>query len=95
MCIRDSANISPIVENEKISYTFNDECVDIIVGQDVISASLLIVCDGGDSLIDETKFRIKKTDFNQTALTFSFNALEGRFNQASQFFFKQKTAYEI
>ena len=39
-----NANITPIVENEKISYTFNDESVDIIVDQDVISASLLIVC---------------------------------------------------
>ena len=83
-----NANVTPIVEDEKISYTFKDECVDIIVDQNVISASLLIVCDSGDNLIDEAKFRIKKNDFNQTALTFTFNAQEGMFNQASQFFFK-------
>ena len=81
-------NISSIADDDRVNYKFNDESVDIIVDQDVISASLLIVCDGGDSLIDEAKFRIKKTDFNQTALTFTFNALEGTFNQASQFFFK-------
>ncbi len=82
-----NSNITTIAD-DKISYKLNEESVDIIVNQDVISASLLIVCDGDDNLIDEVKFGIKDTDYNQTALTFTFNAKGGKFSQASQFFFK-------
>jgi 2-octaprenyl-6-methoxyphenol hydroxylase len=81
-------DITSIVDDGNISYTFNEEGVDIVADQDVISASLLIVCDEKDNLIDEAKFKIKQTDYKQTAFTFTFCAKKGRFNQASQFFFE-------
>lgn len=81
-------NTTSIIDDENISYKFNNESVDIIVDKDLIRASLLIVCDNGDDLIDEDKFKIKETVYDQTALTFTFKAKKGMFNQATQFFFQ-------
>lgn len=81
-------NTTSIIDDENISYKFNNESVDIIVDKDLIRASLLIVCDNGDDLIDEDKFKIKETVYDQTALTFTFKAKKGMFNKATQFFFQ-------
>jgi 2-octaprenyl-6-methoxyphenol hydroxylase len=48
----------------------------------------LIICDDGDSLINEEKFHSTAIEYDQTALTFVFKSEGGIFNQASQYFYE-------
>lgn len=83
-----NTNINTIVDDASIAHSCNDESVDIHINGDTIKASLLIICDDGDSLINEEKFHSTAIEYDQTALTFVFKSEGGIFNQASQYFYE-------